>query len=120
MIRWLILGMAIVTELAATLSLKAALDHPGWYAVVVPGYVLSFALLGAALRHGMQIGIAYGIWVAGGVSATAILAAVLYDEPLTGPMIIGIALMIVGVLAVELGSHPIEDAAPATSEETLR
>ncbi|MGH3895258.1 MAG: QacE family quaternary ammonium compound efflux SMR transporter, partial [Rhodococcus qingshengii] len=29
--KWLLLITAILTEVSATLSLRAALDHPAWY-----------------------------------------------------------------------------------------
>jgi small multidrug resistance pump len=50
--------------------------------------------------------VAYGIWGAVGTAVTAILGMVIFDEPLTLAIVIGIALIIAGVLAVELGSHP--------------
>lgn len=53
----------------------------------------------------MPVGVAYGIWGAVGVAATAVLSAVLYDEPLTGLMAVGLALIMVGVVLVEGGSH---------------
>lgn len=54
----------------------------------------------------MGIGVAYGIWSATGVVLTTTLASVIYDEALTGVMGLGIALIIGGVLLVELGSRP--------------
>ncbi|RWZ68278.1 QacE family quaternary ammonium compound efflux SMR transporter [Labedella populi] len=102
---WLLLAAAIAVEVTASLSLKAALDAPAFYVVVVVGYVASFALLGLVLRAGIPLGVAYGIWGALGVAATALLAAVLFGEPLTPVMLAGLALIIVGVLCVELGSQ---------------
>jgi small multidrug resistance pump len=103
--KWFVLAAAIGSEVAATLALKAALDHPGWYALVAAGYVAAFAFLAVYLRLGMKIGVAYGIWGAGGVTVTAVLSAVIYGEPLTALMGLGIALIIAGVLTVELGSQ---------------
>lgn len=40
-----VLGAAIVSEVAATLALKAALTAPLWMLVVVPGYIAGFVLL---------------------------------------------------------------------------
>ena len=103
--KWLMLAAAIGSEVAATLALKAALDHPAWYVLVAAGYVAAFAFLAVCLRLGMKIGVAYGIWGAGGVTVTAVLSAVIYGEPLTALMGLGIALIIAGVLTVELGSQ---------------
>ncbi|KAA0021620.1 DMT family transporter [Antrihabitans cavernicola] len=103
MTRWLLLGCAIVSEVTGTLSLKAALDHPGWYVLVAVGYASSFVLLDRVLRAGLPLGVAYGIWGAVGVALTAGLSAVIFGETLTGVMIVGMALVIAGVLCIELG-----------------
>ncbi len=102
---WGALGAAIVSEVAAALALKAALDHPAWYVLVVAGYLTAFTLLSVCLRLGMPIGVAYGVWGAGGVTLTALLSAVLFAEPLTALMGLGMALIVAGVLTVEMGSQ---------------
>ncbi|UUN25294.1 multidrug efflux SMR transporter [Streptomyces sp. FIT100] len=103
--RWLLLVTAIVLEVAGTLALRAAVDHPAWYALVAVGYIGAFVALACVLRLGMGVGVAYGIWGACGVALTAVLATVFFGEPLTAPMGLGIALVIGGVLVVELGSQ---------------
>ncbi len=110
--RWALLLGAIATEVIGTLSLRGFQDHRGWLIVVVAGYVTSFFLLARVLRAGMPVGVAYGIWGALGTAATAVLAAVLFGDPFTTPIITGIALIIAGVLLVEFGSHPARRAEP--------
>ncbi|CAN5168057.1 SMR family transporter [soil metagenome] len=102
---WLLLLAAIACEVTASLSLKGALDHSPLYGVVAVGYLGSFVLLDAVLRRGMALGVAYGIWGALGVAATAALSALIYGENVTGLMSVGVALVIGGVLVVEFGSH---------------
>jgi small multidrug resistance pump len=103
---WWLLLAAVVSEVSATLALKAALSHSVLYVVVAVGYVAAFVLLSLIFRAGMSVGVAYGIWSALGVAGTAVLSAVIFEESLTGRMLVGIALVIAGVLAVEVGSHP--------------
>lgn len=101
---WVLLAIAIVSEVAATISLKLATDgKKRYYVPVVAGYVVAFSLLAVALTLGLPIGVAYGIWAATGVALTAVLGRVLFREPLTRLMLRGIGLIIVGVLLVELG-----------------
>ena len=109
MTKWFLLAGAVGSEVIASLSLKAALTHPALYAVVLLGYVSAFTFLTLVLKRGMALGVAYGIWGALGVAATAVLSAVLFDERITAMMGIGIALVIAGVLMVELGSHHTPD-----------
>lgn len=103
--KWLLLAGAVATEVTGSLSLRAAVDHPAWYAVVAVGYVTAFSLLAAVLRHGMPLGVAYGIWGATGVALTAVLSSAIFGEPFTPVMTLGIALIIGGVLLVEVGSQ---------------
>jgi small multidrug resistance pump len=104
MTTWLLLAGAIISEVTGTLSLKRALDQPIFYVVVALGYLVAFVLLSLTLRQGLGIGVAYGVWAALGVGLTAAGSKVFFDEPLTPVMIAGLALIIGGVLLVELGS----------------
>lgn len=119
MTRWLLLSAAIIAEVIGSLSLKAGLDRPGWYALVAVGYVGAFLLLSLTLRQGVPLGVAYGVWGAGGVALTAVMSAVIFGEPLTVLMSFGIVVVIGGVLLVELGAHtaPAHSATRAGGEE---
>src|SRR5882757_7923046 len=98
---WWALACAILIEVAATLSLRASdgFRRKAWIAPVVAGYLASFYLLWLSLSLGMPVGIAYGIWAAGGV---AVVARFLFQEPLTWVMALGIALIVAGVLTIEM------------------
>ena len=65
------------------------------------------------LRAGVAVGVAYGIWGATGTALTAVLGAAIFRDPLTWAIAAGIALIIAGVLLVELGSHPEADGPDA-------
>lgn len=104
---YLLLAGAIIAEVAGTMALRAShgFRDRRWIVVVVGGYVLAFTLLGRTLAHGMPLGVAYGIWAASGVALTAVLARLVFDEPLTPFMATGMGLIAVGVLIVELGAQ---------------
>ena len=110
--RWMILGIAILTEVAATLALRAAIENPWWAVLTVLGYAAAFTSLAALLRMGASIGVVYGIWAAAGVALTAILGAVVFAEPFTFLIALGIAIVIAGVVLVETGHAP-QQAKPA-------
>jgi small multidrug resistance pump len=100
---YVFLALAILGEVGATLSLKAAArGNRRMYAVVGGGYIFAFTLLALSLREGIPLGIAYGIWAAVGVALTAILSRVIYKEPLTRVMLLGIGMILVGILIIEL------------------
>jgi small multidrug resistance pump len=102
---WLLLAVAILSEVTGSLSLKGALERPALYVVVAAGYVGAFALLAVVLRTGMALGVAYGIWAASGVALTATGSLIVFGEPFTLLMGVGIAVIIAGVLCVELGAQ---------------
>lgn len=101
---WLTLAGAILIEVFATMSLRASdgFRKKVWIAPVAIGYVAAFSLLSVTLSLGMPVGIAYGVWSAAGVALVAVIARVLFAEPLTWVMAGGIALIIAGVLTIEL------------------
>ncbi|GGG19338.1 hypothetical protein GCM10007304_36570 [Rhodococcoides trifolii] len=96
---------AILCEVMATLALRvAARGRTAFYVLVVAGYAGGFVGLILVLRQGLALGVAYGIWVACGVALTAVASKFLFAEPLTRRMLAGIALIVAGVLVVELGA----------------
>jgi small multidrug resistance pump len=104
-VQYLFLAGAIVFEVIATLSLRmAATGRSAYYAFVAIGYTAAFISLLAALRQGIPLGVAYGIWAAAGVALTAIASKFLFTEALTRRMLTGIALIVAGVLLIELGA----------------
>lgn len=102
---WPALGGAIISEVSATLALRHALNQPGFYVMVGIGYALAFILLSLTLKAGMPLGVAYGLWGALGVALTAVLSMLVFGEPITVLVALGIALIMVGVLLVEVGAQ---------------
>lgn len=105
---YLLLVIAIVAEVGGTLSLRMATSElknvRRWLLLVIGGYGVAFVGLTLALAEGMPLGIAYGIWAASGVALTAVLSKLLFKEPLTKVMAMGIGLIAAGVLLIELGA----------------
>ncbi|MBF6428411.1 multidrug efflux SMR transporter [Nocardia cyriacigeorgica] len=102
---FLFLALAIVSEISATVSLKLSEGFTKLVPsiVVVVGYAAAFVFLSQALKRGMAVGVAYGIWSAVGVAAVALIGVLFLDERLTLVQVGGIALVILGVVALELG-----------------
>lgn len=102
---YLILVLAIAAELFATMCLRASeglsrlLPSLG----AAGGYAVAFWLLSMALVRGMPVGVAYAIWSAVGLSAVALLGWWLFDEHLTLVQSGGLVLIVVGVVALEVG-----------------
>ena len=102
---WLFLSFSIVSEIIATLSLRASDGFRKiiWILPLVVFYGLAFFFLAVTISYGMPVAIAYGIWSAIGVALIAVLARIIWKEPLTPRMILGLVLIMAGVVLVELG-----------------
>ena len=102
---YLYLTIAIVSEVIATSALKAAsgFTRLGPSLLVVVGYASAFYFLSLTLRT-IPLGVAYAIWSGVGVALVTAVAWVFYGQRLDWPALIGLALIIAGVLVLNLFS----------------
>lgn len=102
------LSMAIVAEVIATSALQASNGFTrAWPTVVtVVGYGIAFYCLSLTLRT-IPVGIAYAIWSGVGIVLITAVGWVLYRQSLDMPALIGIALIIAGVLVINLFSRTV-------------
>jgi small multidrug resistance pump len=102
---WLYLLGAIVSEVIATSALKASEGFSRlWPSVlVVTGYAAAFYLLSLTLRT-IPIGVAYAIWSGLGIALISVIGWVLYGQSLDRAALAGIALIVAGVLVIQLFS----------------
>jgi small multidrug resistance pump len=103
---WLLLGLAILSEVSATVSLKLSDGFTKLVpaVVVVVGYLASFVLLGMVLKRGMSVGVAYGVWSACGVALVALIGVAFLKETLTWIQVGGLLMVMAGVVAIEMGA----------------
>ncbi|ALE85789.1 DMT family transporter [Pseudonocardia sp. HH130629-09] len=103
---YLLLAGAIALEVLATINLRLSEGFSRLVpsVLVVTGYIGAFGLLSLVLKAGIPVGLAYGIWAAAGVALVAIIGAVFLGDTLTPVQYGGIALVVTGVLALELGA----------------
>jgi len=107
---YVFLGIAILSEVIATSFLKLTTgERAVWWAypIVVVGYLASFWMLALTLSAKVPLGIAYAVWAGAGVVLVAVVSWLVFKESLTLVQIIGMALVIGGVVMLELGAkHP--------------
>lgn len=105
---YLYLFIAIVAEVIATSSLKASESFTRLWPVVVSlvCYSIAFYFLALVLRT-MPTGIAYAIWSGVGIVLISVVGWVVFKQKLDLPAIIGLALIIAGVLVVNLFSKTV-------------
>jgi small multidrug resistance pump len=105
---YLFLGLAIVVEVIATTALKATGNFTRlWPSVLtVVCYAASFYLLTFSLKV-LPTGIAYAIWSGVGIVLISIVSWVVYQQRLDLPALLGLALIIAGVLVINLFSKSV-------------
>lgn len=103
--KWLFLIIAIIAEIVATNALKASEAFTRlWPSVlVVAAYATAFFFLSLTLRD-IPVGIAYAIWSGAGIVLVTITAAVLFGQKPDLPAILGMALIICGVIVINVFS----------------
>lgn len=106
---WIMLSLAIVTEVVATTALKASdgFSRAAPAVVVVVGYVASFYLMARALKT-LDVGVVYAIWSGAGTAAIAALGVVFFAESISVMKVFWIAVIIAGVVGLQAtsgGSH---------------
>jgi small multidrug resistance pump len=100
---YLFLAAAILAEVVGTTALKFSDGFTRlWPSVVtVVGYLISFFLLSLTLKT-VPVGTAYAIWSAAGTALIATIGIVFLGESATIARLGGIALVIVGVVILNL------------------
>jgi small multidrug resistance pump len=103
---WLLLLLAIVSEVIGSTGLKASqgFSKLAPSLVVVVGYASAFYLLSLALKT-IPLNTAYAVWSGLGTVLIALLGWLVLKEPINGAIVLGIALIIVGVVILNLASR---------------
>ncbi|TNF57124.1 MAG: multidrug efflux SMR transporter [Rhodobacteraceae bacterium] len=94
---WIILVIAGLFEVVWALGMKASngFTHVGWSVFTVLTAVVSFWLLGLAMR-GLPVGTAYAIWVGIGAAGVAIFGIIWFGDAATPMRIAGLLLILLG------------------------
>lgn len=102
---WILLGLAIVAEVVGTSALRASEGFTRLWpsVVVVLGYAAAFYCLSLVLRT-VPVGVAYAIWSGLGIVLITLVAYVLYGQKIDLAGLIGMALIVAGVLVLNLFS----------------
>lgn len=106
---FVLLGVAIVAEVAGAICLKASegLTVPLPTLVTVVGYLIAFSLLVKILQD-LPLGLVYGIWGGVGSAATMLVGVVVWHDPFTVITAVGVLLVIGGVYLLNKGTDEIE------------
>lgn len=105
---YLFLMVAIIAEVIATSALKASDSFTRLYPsiITVIGYMVAFYFLSLTLKT-IPTGIAYAIWSGVGIILISLIGFFWFKQSLDLPAMIGLALIILGVIVINVFSKSV-------------
>jgi small multidrug resistance pump len=106
MMAWLLLAATILFEVAGTtlLKLSRGFSEIGPTIGAFTCYGLSLAGLNLTLKH-IELSIAYAVWSGAGTALVATVGILWFREPVTALKIISLALIVFGVVGLQIASR---------------
>ncbi|MDO9638954.1 MAG: multidrug efflux SMR transporter [Pseudotabrizicola sp.] len=100
---WILVLLAGLLETGWAIGLKYSdgFTRPVPTGLTIIGALASFWLLSLAMKD-LPVGTAYAVWVGIGTLGTAILAVILFGEPVNTVRVLGILLILGGIVALKL------------------
>ncbi|MFT8972869.1 DMT family transporter [Zymomonas mobilis] len=100
---WTGLAIAVFFEVAATTALRLAsgIDKPLWLITACIGYFICFTIISFVFKT-LPLGIVYAVWAGGGLAIMTIVSQWIFNETLDLRQIGCIALILIGVIGLNL------------------
>ncbi|EMO4161196.1 multidrug/spermidine efflux SMR transporter subunit MdtJ [Morganella morganii] len=114
MIYWIFLGLAIITEVIGTLSMKYASVSGGSAGMIVMYIMIasSYILLSMAVKK-VALGVAYALWEGIGILIITTFSVMWFHESLSPLKLGGLALLIAGITLIKYGTKKVQKKQPA-------
>jgi len=103
---WVLLSLAIITEIIGTLFMKwSSLNgsHSG-YLLMLGMIASSYILLSFAIKR-IALGVAYALWEGIGIMLITLFSVLLFGEALSVMKICGLMTLIVGIVLIKTGTQ---------------
>jgi spermidine export protein MdtJ len=106
MFYWILLALAIATEITGTLSMKWASTSDGQlgYILMLGMIALSYIFLSFAVKK-IALGVAYALWEGVGILLITLFSVLLFDESLTLMKGAGLATLVAGIVLIKSGTR---------------
>lgn len=100
---WLLLAVAILTEVLATSSLKASDGFTRFWPSIgaACGYAVSLYCLSLTQRT-IPVGVVYAIWSGAGIVLISLVGWCVFDQVLSPAAWLGISLIVLGVMVLNV------------------
>jgi spermidine export protein MdtJ len=120
MFYWILLALAIATEITGTLSMKWASVNDGHagYILMLGMIALSYIFLSIAVKK-IALGVAYALWEGVGILLITLFSVLLFDESLTLMKGAGLATLVVGIVLIKSGTRKAKSSRTEVSYGTV-
>ncbi|MEY9884854.1 multidrug efflux SMR transporter [Bradyrhizobium sp. USDA 329] len=100
---WAMLMLAGLLDVGWAIAMKYAEGYtrPGWSVASLVLLAAFVFLLGRALKV-LEVGVAYSVWTGIGAAGTFLMGVALFGESLSAMKLAGIALVLMGIVALKL------------------
>lgn len=102
---WLLVGLAIVAEIAAALGLRFSNGFtkplPAGFALIAFGS--AFYLISLSLVH-LPVSTVYPVWAGGGTAGVALVGVLMLKEQAGAVKALGVVLVVAGIVALNISS----------------
>ncbi|HAV0410937.1 TPA: multidrug/spermidine efflux SMR transporter subunit MdtJ [Salmonella enterica] len=119
MFYWILLALAIATEITGTLAMKWASvgNSNAGFILMLMMITLSYIFLSFAVKK-IALGVAYALWEGIGILFITIFSVLLFDEALSTMKIAGLLTLVAGIVLIKSGTRkpgkPVKEATRAT------
>ncbi|MDZ4262314.1 MAG: multidrug efflux SMR transporter [Pseudomonadota bacterium] len=103
---WLLVGLAVVAEIAAALSLRfsSGFTKPVPTGFALAAFGLAFYLVSLALVH-LPVSTVYPIWAGGGTAGVALVGVLVLKERASLWKWLGVTLVVLGIVTLNVASR---------------
>jgi quaternary ammonium compound-resistance protein SugE len=116
---WVLLGGIFETAWAVTMKYSEGFAQIFWTVITLVFLGCSIYLLNGGMRRGVPVGGGYAVWVGIGAVGSIIMGLILFSESLDIMRLTFAALIIVGIVGVELTCSPKKQMENEPTDYTL-
>lgn len=118
MFYWILLALAIATEITGTLSMKWASVGNGNAGFILMLVMITLSYIFFFCGKKIALGVAYALWEGIGILFITIFSVLLFDEALSTMKIAGLLTLVAGIVLIKSGTRkpgkPVKEATRAT------
>ncbi|WP_215844932.1 multidrug/spermidine efflux SMR transporter subunit MdtJ [Candidatus Pantoea bituminis] len=105
MFYWVLLALAIASEIIGTVSMKWATVNGGsaGYIFMLVMIALSYIFLSFAIKR-IALGVAYAMWEGVGILFITLFSIMLFEEALSAMKIAGLLTLVAGIVLIKSGT----------------